>query len=252
MKVINTKFVFLILALNLFLISNVFCQNNLQDVVYLKNGSIIRGIIVEQIPNKSLKIQTNDRNLFFFNLEEIEKITKENNEFENSRQLKTSQFKKKGFIAIVEFNFGLGVGKIQRAEYSGNIGNNETNYLGGKVSLGYQINEHIIAGCGLGYELDTYGNRTPIFLDMRFPIIKGQFSPSFNLATGTLIGEKDNFFINPSFGIKVFISKNVAYNFNLGMNIKKRYLTYYTGNQNPYKTQIFIWQYLSFATGFSF
>lgn len=27
-----------------------------QDVVYLKNGSVIRGLITEQIPNKSLKI----------------------------------------------------------------------------------------------------------------------------------------------------------------------------------------------------
>ena len=29
---------------------------SLQDVVYLKNGSIIRGIIIEQNPNESLKI----------------------------------------------------------------------------------------------------------------------------------------------------------------------------------------------------
>ena len=30
------------------------------DVVYLKDGSVIRGVIVEQIPNLSLKIQTRD------------------------------------------------------------------------------------------------------------------------------------------------------------------------------------------------
>lgn len=27
-------------------------QNNYQDVVYLKNGSIIRGVIIEQVPKK--------------------------------------------------------------------------------------------------------------------------------------------------------------------------------------------------------
>jgi len=48
-----------------------------QDVVYLKNGSIIRGMIIEQIPNKTLKIQTRDRSVFVYKYDEIEKITKE-------------------------------------------------------------------------------------------------------------------------------------------------------------------------------
>ena len=47
------------------------------DVVHLKNGSIIRGTIIEQIPSKSLKIQTPDGNLFVYTMEEITKITKE-------------------------------------------------------------------------------------------------------------------------------------------------------------------------------
>ena len=42
--------------------------------MYLKNGSVIRGMIVEQIPNKTIKIKTTDRNIFVFNYDEIEKI----------------------------------------------------------------------------------------------------------------------------------------------------------------------------------
>jgi len=52
-------------------------QNNLVDVVYLKNGSILRGIIIEQIPNESIKLQTADSNIFVYQTSEIEKITKE-------------------------------------------------------------------------------------------------------------------------------------------------------------------------------
>jgi hypothetical protein len=52
-------------------------QETLKDVVYLKNGSIIHGLIIEQIPNQSIKIQTEDNNIFFFKMEEIEKLTKE-------------------------------------------------------------------------------------------------------------------------------------------------------------------------------
>lgn len=52
-------------------------QQNYEDVVFLNNGSIIHGIIIEQIPNKSLKIQTKDGNVFVFNFTEVQKMTKE-------------------------------------------------------------------------------------------------------------------------------------------------------------------------------
>ena len=71
------KRVILLLSILVVMQENVLPQNRTQDVVYLKNGSIIRGLIVEQIPNISLKIETMDRNVFIFKMEEIEKITKE-------------------------------------------------------------------------------------------------------------------------------------------------------------------------------
>jgi hypothetical protein len=52
-------------------------QQQMDDVVYLKNGSIIRGMITEQIPNQTLKIQTKDGSVFVYNMSEVEKITKE-------------------------------------------------------------------------------------------------------------------------------------------------------------------------------
>jgi len=52
-------------------------QTVYEDVVYLKNGSIIHGTIIEQIPNISIQIKTADDNLFIYKMAEIEKITKE-------------------------------------------------------------------------------------------------------------------------------------------------------------------------------
>ncbi|MDR3235131.1 MAG: hypothetical protein LBT48_00180 [Prevotellaceae bacterium] len=54
-----------------------FSQNKYQDVVYLKNGSVIRGVIIEQAPDTLLKIQTADSSVFVFKMEEVEKITQE-------------------------------------------------------------------------------------------------------------------------------------------------------------------------------
>lgn len=62
---------------SLFCLTVISFAQNVNETVYLKNGSVIKGVIVEQIPNKSLKIQTADENLFVYNLDEVEKITKE-------------------------------------------------------------------------------------------------------------------------------------------------------------------------------
>lgn len=48
-----------------------------EEVVYLKNGNIYHGVIIEQIPGVSLKIKTSDRSVFNIKIEEVEKITRE-------------------------------------------------------------------------------------------------------------------------------------------------------------------------------
>jgi len=47
------------------------------DTVYLKNGSVIRGSVIESIPNETIKIKTKDGSVFVYNQSEVEKITKE-------------------------------------------------------------------------------------------------------------------------------------------------------------------------------
>ncbi len=49
----------------------------MEDVVYLKNGSIVRGTVIERILGESLKIQTQYGSVFIFSMEEIAKILKE-------------------------------------------------------------------------------------------------------------------------------------------------------------------------------
>ena len=52
-------------------------QTEYEDVVYLKNGEIRRGIIIEEIPLKQIKIKTRDGNVFVYGYDEIERKTKE-------------------------------------------------------------------------------------------------------------------------------------------------------------------------------
>lgn len=57
-----------------------FAQNGMQDVIYLKDGSIYKGMIIETVPNVSYKIKSRDGNVFAVKVEDIEKITKEEGE----------------------------------------------------------------------------------------------------------------------------------------------------------------------------
>ena len=54
-----------------------FAQGNMQDVVYLKNGSIIRGEIIEMVPSETVKIMTADGCVFIYDFADVEKFTKE-------------------------------------------------------------------------------------------------------------------------------------------------------------------------------
>lgn len=49
----------------------------MEDVVYLKDGSIIRGTIVEQRPGESILIRTRDGNQFRYTMDQVDRITKE-------------------------------------------------------------------------------------------------------------------------------------------------------------------------------
>ena len=52
-------------------------QDTMDDVVYLKDGSVIRGTIIEQVPNVNLKIETRAGNVYVIEFSRVARITKE-------------------------------------------------------------------------------------------------------------------------------------------------------------------------------
>lgn len=127
---------------------SIFSQSNLQDVVYLKNGSIIRGIIIEQIPNKSIKIQTADKSVFVYKLDEIEKITKEENTVNKKSRTNES---KKGFIGL-DVGANLPIGKFADE----NDGAAKTGFQINLINFGYLFSNNI------GITATWFGASNPI------------------------------------------------------------------------------------------
>ena len=60
-----------------FLTTTQVLAQELEDVVYLKNGGIVRGTVIEQVTGKSLKIARFDGKVFRYKMNEIDKMSKE-------------------------------------------------------------------------------------------------------------------------------------------------------------------------------
>ncbi|MCP4181174.1 MAG: hypothetical protein GY756_25710 [bacterium] len=68
------KYILILLCL---LSTQLFSQTQTRDVVYLKNGSVIKGKITEMNPSSNLKIETSDGSLFVYQMAEVLKMEKE-------------------------------------------------------------------------------------------------------------------------------------------------------------------------------
>lgn len=116
------------IVLLLIILGSIYSQTY-DDVVYLKNGSVIRGLIIENAPNRYIKIQSG-QNIFVYQMDEIEKMTKEISD-SASKSIKNKTFS-------IQIGFGnhrsmnlIGFSKDFR------IGNNASFYL--TAGLGAQL-----------------------------------------------------------------------------------------------------------------
>lgn len=204
----------IILALSIFISINTFAQNNLDEVVYLKNGSVVRGVIIEQIPNQTLKIQTKDGSVFVYNFSEVQKITKEapfinqpirqpiqnidnaiqNNQFQqevkdtsignpkNSYTYNTPTDKKdyfkKGFIGITE------IGALFGSRYRYSYNNEKNSAFSINQLIGKRTSQNFSIGMAFGVDVNKSTLFVPITIDTRIYFIKKRITPFLNIAPG--------------------------------------------------------------------
>ena len=183
-------------------------QNAKEKIVYLKDGSVVKGIIIEQITNESLKVQTADGSVYSFLIDDIEKITKGNLRPDNLTLTHWTPSDISGYRGFVDIGYTAGIEdvthRMDRAEFV--------------TSHGYQFNPHLFfgAGAGIHYYFDNPGHRTetlmiPCFADFRWTILNPKASPLLGVKAGYSLGTNDNFdggfYLAPSLGAKFMISK---------------------------------------------
>ena len=223
-------------------------QRGKKDVVYLKNGSIIKGTIVLQDPGKRIKLKTKDNNLWVFRYDEIDSIARPSPVVIPFR---------KGYFNLTE----LGV-----------LAGNSSNATKAPFTL-TNVNSWYFAkgfstGLGVGVELsnETY---LPVVADFRYyfqnrrplPFISLQAGYSFALGgsysqtiyaiddirvspaiwpgpvptyTNDPVSARGGFLINPAIGIQTPINENFAMTFSAGY----RWMRHSYGRTEDYRIDI--------------
>lgn len=138
------RFLLFLLCCSLGITSATAQNHSQQEVIYLKNGSVIRGTVVEQTIGQSIKVRTADGSLFVYNQQEIEKIVKEKESNNNFQPFRKAE--KKSYIGI-----GLGATYTFDAE--------EFGFQLNLIDFGYLFNENIGIAAklqGKGYSVNAH------------------------------------------------------------------------------------------------
>jgi hypothetical protein len=160
-------------------------QTGRKDIVYLKNGSIIKGTILEVVPNQSIKIQTFDGSIFVYKMEEVDKTAKE--EVKKPEPIVVHHTKEKDRTVLPSGYFIM-------AKIGPKINPSETGEtIDAAISLinGFHLNKYFSLGLGVeasGYTFGEDGNSSiaivPVFLDARIHIARGKVNPMFIVQLG--------------------------------------------------------------------
>ena len=191
-------------------------QQGLQDVLYLKNGSIIRGEVIEMVPGGSVKIQTADGSLFVFTMAEVERIAKEQTSMDQPAPAPTGDVV--GYQGIAELGYAVGIAPNGVDQFKFNFIN------------GFRFNQHLMAGMGLGLRMylgedDTYA-MIPVFLDGRFHFLNRKTSPYLSLGVGmTFNGSHDmnteGLLVNGGLGVVFRLRGRTQLHAGLGADLQK-------------------------------
>lgn len=182
------KLFLLCLALSFFV--TLYAQR-MEDIIYLKDGSIVRGSIIELVPDKTIRIKIKGGSEFVYTIDQIAKYHKE--------PIKTEEVDNRDNGLYKGFN-------VEPAIFAGSEVDDDYAILGAHVLANYQINSFIAFGAGVGvrtYDFDaTY---IPLFGQFRVNFIKMKYSPFIDLGVGhafsTESGSRGGTVANMSVGV---------------------------------------------------
>lgn len=141
----------LLLLLTILFLPSKAQTGKMEDVIYLKNESVVRGKILQKT-DAIIKIQVNDGSVFVFSTAEVEKITTE-------KRFGSYQYKAKGFAHFTELG-PLIAGKTT-------IEGVTTAAFSFQTVNGYKFSKPAFFGLGIGADLYATQTIIPVFGSFR-------------------------------------------------------------------------------------
>ena len=165
-------------------------------------------MIIEQVPGKSLKIQTADGSVFVCETE-VEKITKE--AVSTSRDRPGTTGVQRGYRGFFDLGYTIGTGDYDDASR-----------LELSTTHGYQFNPHFFLGAGVGvtywHDMDYVG--LPIFVDVRADILKYWVSPFIDFKIGYSFIDIEGVYFAPTVGCRFDVGGKASLNLGIGYTVQ--------------------------------
>ncbi len=225
------------------IIFNTFAQKQDDDVLYLKNGSIYRGKIIEK-NEQIIKLETYDHNVIVVQIADIQKINRE--EFLKKTVI---QYKEKGYVHYTELGPLAGSNRASNGV--------TTSAFSFQTVNGYKFNQYLFTAIGIGADLYAVQTFVPIVLSVRGDFMKtGNKIPFYFVEGGYSINATSNDVDGIKYqggntfaaglGLKILFNENTGFVIGAGYRFQRSELVEKT------KTAIEDFNRLTLRIGFSF
>lgn len=265
------KKILFIIVISIAIAFSASAQNQYDDVVYLKNGSVIHGVIIEQVPNQEIKIQTKDGNIFVYKIDDVLKMTKEVsqptiNQYPQQRkpihyaqsqkpqkQPKEPKIRDPFFVKYSgDVNIGFATGSKAKVEYDGMMSDEPLKSDFSRpifsTTHGAQIYKYAFAGAGVGLQYmygemykdggaDNWKNiLIPIYINLKgmYPINE-TLTPFVTLSLGYSVAIPTNseIFYKDTSSDETFTSKlNGGFHCEFGVGLRVKKFNFSLGLQH--------------------
>ena len=175
-----------------------------RDVVFMKNGSVIKGFYKDFYPGDSLRMETIDGGVFICAVKDIERIAKERTSIYVTNIQDEDLLPKRAWRPA---------GAKGYVEYGHDINGSDQNLVGYSliVGAGYQFGHHVYFGGGIAmtrYEYEannlklvTTNNSLPLFAEFQYNLLRTRITPILGCRAGYTVKGFKGFYFNPSVSV---------------------------------------------------
>ena len=220
----KTKQLLWLTALLLACLPSIIRSQEYRDVVFLKNGSVIKGFYKELYPADSLRMETIDGGILVCAFSDIERIAKERTRIyvvntQEDNLLAHRRWRPRGYAGSLE--------------YGSDVNSADSRIVTSALftSHGYQFSPLLYMGLGFGilhveYEdgnlkMSYTESTIPLFADVKFYLLKTRIAPFVEGRAGYSVKGFKGVYLNPSAGVSFGISPRTAGYLKLGYSFQQ-------------------------------